>query len=43
MAKKNLKLRTMVAPAQTIIAAAYDENGKADDFRIGAAMKKELE
>ena len=30
MAKKNLKLRTMVAPAQTIIAAAYDENGKAD-------------
>ncbi len=30
MAKRNLKLRTMVAPTPTVIAAAYDENGKAD-------------
>ncbi|MBQ1455126.1 MAG: flavin reductase family protein [Thermoguttaceae bacterium] len=30
MAKKNLKMRVMVAPTPTIIAAAYDENGKAD-------------
>ncbi len=30
MSKKNLKVRAMVAPTPTIIAAAYDENGKAD-------------
>lgn len=30
MAKKNLKMRVVVAPTPTIIVAAYDENGKAD-------------
>lgn len=30
MEKKSLSLRTVVAPTPTIIAAAYDENGKAD-------------
>ena len=28
--KKSLKLRAVVSPTPTIIAAAYDENGKAD-------------
>ena len=30
MPKKNLKMRVVVAPTPTVIAAAYDENGKAD-------------
>ena len=30
MPKKNLKMRVVVAPTLTVIAAAYDENGKAD-------------
>ena len=30
MAKKNLKMRVVVAPTPAIIAAAYDENDKAD-------------
>lgn len=30
MSKKNLKMRVVVAPTPTVIAAAYDENGKAD-------------
>ena len=28
--KKSLKLRAVVSPTPAIIAAAYDENGKAD-------------
>ena len=28
--KKNLKLRAVVSPTPAIVAAAYDENGKAD-------------
>ena len=28
--KRSLKLRAVVSPTPTIIAAAYDENGKAD-------------
>ena len=30
MAKKNLKLHAVVAPAQTVIVSAYDEDGKPD-------------
>ena len=30
MSKKNLKMRVVVAPTPAIIAAAYDDNGKAD-------------
>ena len=30
MPKKNLKMRVVVAPTPAVIAAAYDENGKAD-------------
>ena len=30
MSKKNLKMRVVAAPTPTVIAAAYDENGKAD-------------
>ena len=30
MSKKNLKMRVVVAPTPAVIAAAYDENGKAD-------------
>lgn len=30
MAKQNLKMRTIVSPTATVIAAAYDSNGKAD-------------
>ncbi len=30
MQKKNLKMRVVVAPTPTVIAAAYDENGKTD-------------
>lgn len=30
MSKKNLKVRAVVAPTPTVIATAYDENGKAD-------------
>ena len=30
MAKKNLKLHAVVAPAQTVVVSAYDEDGKAD-------------
>ena len=30
MSKKTLKMRTIVSPTATVIAAAYDSNGKAD-------------
>lgn len=30
MTKKNLKLHAVVAPAQTVVVSAFDENGKAD-------------
>lgn len=30
MSKKNLKMRVVAAPTPTVIASAYDENGKAD-------------
>ena len=43
MAKKELKLRSVVAPTETVVVSAYDPEGKADAFRTGAALKKSLE
>ena len=36
--KTNLKLRAVVAPTPTVVAAAYDENGKADACTLAFAM-----
>jgi hypothetical protein len=33
--KQSLKLRAVVSPTPTIIAAAYDESGKADACTLG--------
>ncbi len=42
MAKKELKLRSVVAPTETVIVSAYDERGKADAFRPGMEWKRAL-
>ncbi len=36
--KKTLKLRAVVSPTPAIIAAAYDENGKADAWAVALKM-----
>ena len=38
MAKKELKMRAMVAPTETVIVSAYDENGKADACTLAFYM-----
>lgn len=38
MAKKELKLRAMVAPTETVIVSAYDEDGKADACTLAFYM-----
>lgn len=38
MAKKELKLRAVVAPTQTVIVSAYDKNGKADACTLAFYM-----
>ena len=38
MAKRELKLHAVVAPAQTVIASAYDKNGKADACTLAFYM-----
>ncbi len=38
MAKKDLKLHAVVAPAPVVIASAYDENGKADACTLAFYM-----
>ena len=40
MSKKELKLHAVVAPTETVVVSAYDEDGKADAFKPGAEMKK---
>ena len=41
--KKSLKLRAVVSPTPAIIAAAYDENGKADESILDGNGKYSLE
>ncbi len=43
MAKKELKMRAVVAPTETVIVSAYNPDGKADAFRTGIEFKKSLE
>ena len=38
MAKKELKMRAVVAPTETVIVSAYDENGKADACTLAFYM-----
>lgn len=38
MAKKEIKLRAVVAPTETVIVSAYDENGKADACTLAFYM-----
>lgn len=38
MAKKELNMRAMVAPTETVIVSAYDENGKADACTLAFYM-----
>lgn len=38
MAKKELKLHAVVAPTETVIVSAYDENGKADACTLAFYM-----
>lgn len=38
MAKKELKLRSVVAPTETVIVSAYDEDGKADACTLAFYM-----
>lgn len=38
MAKKELKLHALVAPTQTVVVSAYDENGKADACTLAFYM-----
>lgn len=38
MAKKNIKLRAVVAPTQTVIVSAYDPDGKADACTLAFYM-----
>ena len=38
MAKKELKMRAMVAPTETVIVSAYDENKKADSCTLAFYM-----
>lgn len=38
MAKRELKLRAVVAPTETVIVSAYDENGKADACTLAFYM-----
>ena len=38
MAKKELKMRAVVAPTQTVIVSAYDPDGKADAYTLAFYM-----
>jgi flavin reductase (DIM6/NTAB) family NADH-FMN oxidoreductase RutF len=38
MAKKELKMRAVVAPTQTVIVSAYDPDGKADACTLAFYM-----
>ena len=38
MAKKEVTLRAMVAPAQTVVVSAYDEEGKAQACTLAFYM-----
>ena len=40
MAKKELRMHSVVAPTETVIVSAYDKDGKADAFRTGLEVKK---
>ncbi len=43
MAKRELRLRAVVAPTRTVVVSAYDPEGKADAFRTGMERKRSLE
>ena len=42
MAKKELRIHSVVAPTETVIVSAYDKGGKADAFKTGMDIKKSL-